>query len=73
MGTKVGQNTARKGGINPGKPDIYGQAPLLCAAVRGHEGVVKILLGRDDVNPTNQISTAKHRSGVLLWVGARGW
>ena len=36
-------------GINEG--DIWGGTPLAWAAERGHEGVVKILLGRADVNP----------------------
>ena len=35
---------------------IYGRTPLLWAAERGHEGVVRILLGREDVN-LNQAST----------------
>ena len=38
-------------GINPGKPDDYGQTPLSVAAAWGSGGVVKMLLGRDDVNP----------------------
>jgi len=37
--------------INQG--DCDGNTPLVWAAWSGHEGVVKILLGRDDVNPNN--------------------
>jgi len=37
--------------INQG--DCDGNTPLVWAAWSGHEGVVKILLGRDDVNPDN--------------------
>jgi len=31
--------------------DCTGSAPLVWAALNGHEGVVEILLGRDDINP----------------------
>ena len=34
--------------------DWTGNAPLAWAALNGHEGVVKILLGRDGVNPDKQ-------------------
>ena len=35
--------------INEG--DFSGRGPLAWAARNGHEGVVKILLGREEVNP----------------------
>ena len=37
--------------VNPNKPDKYGQTAILLAAEEGHEGVVKLLLGRKDVKP----------------------
>ena len=37
-------------GVNPDKPNINGRTPLCLAAWNGEEGVVKMLLGRDDVN-----------------------
>jgi len=38
-------------GCDINQSDCDGNTPLLWAAWSGHEGVVKILLGRDDVNP----------------------
>ncbi|KAG0639919.1 hypothetical protein HOY80DRAFT_960951 [Tuber brumale] len=35
--------------VNPNAPDDDGQTPLYSAAWNGHEGAVKILLGRPDV------------------------
>jgi len=35
--------------VNPSKPDNDGKTPLSYAAWFGHEGVVKILLGRQEV------------------------
>jgi len=37
--------------VNPDKPNINGRTPLYLAAWNGQEGVVKILLRRNDVNP----------------------
>ena len=37
--------------IDPNRGDKYGKTPILLAAEEGHEGVVKLLLGRKDVNP----------------------
>jgi len=34
--------------VNSDKPDKYGRTPLSYAAWGGHEGVVKMLLGRAD-------------------------
>ena len=39
------------GGCDVNKQDCGGNTSLTWAARRGHEGVVKILLGRDDINP----------------------
>ena len=41
----------KRGDANPTGLGQYGLTPLWCAARNGHEGVVKMLLGRDDVNP----------------------
>ena len=38
-------------GCDINQEDSYGLAPLMWAALSGHEGVVKILLGRDCANP----------------------
>ena len=38
------------GGVDPDRPDNDGQTPLFSAAWKGAEGVVTILLKRDDVN-----------------------
>ena len=32
----------------------YGQTPLCCSLENGHEGVVKVLLGQDDLNPAKR-------------------
>ena len=37
--------------VNLDRPDNYGQTPLLQAAGNGHDGVVKLLLEREDVSP----------------------
>ena len=37
--------------LTPEKPDNHGRMPLCCAALNGHDGIVKALLGRSDVNP----------------------
>ena len=39
------------GGVDPDRPDNDGQTPLISAVWKGDEGVVKILLKRDDINP----------------------
>jgi len=36
--------------VDPDMLDRFGQAPILRAAKHGHEAVVKLLLGRGDVN-----------------------
>lgn len=37
--------------IDPEKPTNHGRTPLSYAAEHGHAGVVKVLLGREGVNP----------------------
>ena len=62
----------RRSDVDPSKPDQYGRTPLSCAVLGGHEGVVKLLLEPDNVNPDG-MSTAKRFSGGLLQMGAREW
>jgi len=59
--------------VNPDKPDNDGQTPLCIATWNEWEGVVKILLGRDHVNPTDQIARAEHHSSSQLLMGGREW
>ena len=54
----------RRDDLNPDKPDNGGRTPLWCAACNGHEGLVKIPLGRDDVDP-NKSDTTKYRRTPL--------
>ena len=42
--------------VDPDKSDSNGWTPLLWAALNGQEGVAKLLLERDDVNPPNSIN-----------------
>jgi len=46
--------------------DFTGNTPLHWAAWNGHEGVVKILLGRNGAVPINQTNVAEHHSIMLL-------
>ena len=39
------------GEVNLDKPNNIGRTPLSYAALIGHEGVVTLLLGREDINP----------------------
>ena len=46
--------------INPDTPDTkYGQTPLLWAAEQGHEGIVRLLLGRNDVDPNSSCKSGR--------------
>lgn len=40
--------------VDPDKPDGEGQTPLWWATSKAHEGVVKMLLRRNDVNPAKR-------------------
>ena len=55
--------------INPNKPDKDGKTPLLVAARDGHEGVVKLILGRDEVNPDKPDG---HGRTPLWWAAENG-
>jgi len=56
--------------VNPDAPDTwYGQTPLSWAARNGHEGIVKLLLGRGDVNPN---SSSKSGRTPLSWATKTG-
>ena len=35
---------------NPNTPDTYGRTPLWCAALKGHQEIVRMLLQRTDVD-----------------------
>lgn len=36
--------------INPNKQDTNCQTPLICATWHGHEGVLELLVRREDIN-----------------------
>ena len=50
---RSGEATFGTGRIDPSCTDEHDRAPLGWAAMFGHEGVVKLLLGRDDVDPNH--------------------
>ena len=47
--------------IDADKPSESGETPLWWAALNGHEGVVEMILGRDDVNPEDLPLPARHK------------
>ena len=59
--------------IDPDKQAAQGQTPLSWAARDEREGVVKILLGRDDISPISQLGAAEYHSGGLPAMGVREW
>ena len=50
--------------------DCLGNTALAWAAQRGHEVIVKILLGREDINP--DYADPKFGATPLFWTDARG-
>ena len=59
--------------INSDERDNDDRSPLWSAARNEHNGVVKMLLRREDNDPTNQKMTAIHRSIVLLGMDTSEW
>ena len=55
---------------NVNATDCMGGTPLTWAARRGHEGVVKVLLGREDINPDQ--ADARYGRTPLLWAASHG-
>ena len=57
--------------INPNSSSKYGQTPLSWAVENGHEGIVKLLLERKDVNPDTP-DTIDGRT-PLSWAAMKGY
>ena len=57
-----GENTPRAGRGQHHPPDNYGKTPFLCAAEGVHEGGTKMLLIREEVDPSKAIIIGKHCS-----------
>jgi len=53
------------------KSDCMGCTALIWAAIKGNEGVVKILLEREDINP-NQVDTNYYNQTPLSWAAENG-
>ena len=56
-------------GCDISQNDSMGNPPLAWAAKNGHEGVVKILLGRDDIDPNKPGDDGQT---PLLWAARNG-
>jgi len=54
------------------EPDFAGRAPLVWAAHNGHEEVVKILLGREEVNPDKPDIEGQTPLTYAAWYGHEG-
>jgi len=61
------------GGCDANQRDCMGSTPLVWAALNGHEEVVEILLGRNNVDPNKWGSYGRTRSCVLLGRGTNEW
>jgi len=56
--------------VNPNSPSKHGRTPLSWASGRGHEGTVKLLLRREDVNPN--IPDTEYGRARLSWAAGSG-
>ena len=56
--------------MNPDKQDGYGQVPLLSATKYEHGKVLEMVIKRDDINLTSQISMIEHAAPISCreWV-----
>jgi len=57
--------------VNPDSSSSSGRTPLSWAAWSGHEGIVKLLLGREDVNPNTP--DTKYGQTPLLSAAGKGY
>jgi len=57
------------GNVDPDKQEIYDRTAVEATAWKGHEGVPKILLGREEANPDKSPNSDK---ALLSWVLTRG-
>jgi len=55
-----GETTTRTGRVNPDVADNRGRTPLSYTTWGAYEGVVKLLLEREEVNPSMEIMAAHH-------------
>ena len=59
-------------GCDINQKDCMGNTPLACAAWKGHEGVVKILLEQDHVSPDGPCRDGQTPLGWAAWKGHEG-
>src|SRR5437588_407377 len=59
-------------GCDINQKDSIGNTRLVWAALNGHEGVVKILLGRNDINPNKPDNHGKTPLSWAAWNGHEG-
>jgi len=55
--------------VNPDKPDLHGETPLVWAAKGGHDEVVKLLVGREEVSPDRSDNDGRT---PLMWAAKNG-
>ena len=66
---EIAASLVELGGCDFNEKDCVGNTPLVWAAKNGHEGVVKILLGRGDVKPDKPDESYRT---PLLWAAENG-
>jgi len=59
-------------GFDINQKDCVGNTPLIWAVHNGHEGVVKVLLGRDDVNPDKPNTGGRTPLSCAAYMGHEG-